>query len=58
MKISDGKAFNEIKNEVLNMSNSGSNNEMDNGNTNTYVDNNITNKNNNYNSEKPVDKSQ
>ena len=35
MKISDGKAFNEIKNEVLNMSNSGSNNEMDNGNTNT-----------------------
>ena len=57
MKISDGKTFNEIKSEVLNMSNSDSNNEMDNDNTNTYVNNNITTKYNNKNADKSVYKS-
>ena len=57
MKISDGKTFNEIKSDILNMSNSDSNNEMDNDSTNTYVNNNITTKYNNNNSDKSVYKS-
>ena len=42
MKILDGSTFNETKSLLRNMSNSGTNNKMENDNANAYVNNNIT----------------